>query len=187
LKFFLSQRSFLLPPLILLALAGGPSSAWAQGGESGVREAFFRAVGEHFGVEVEEVGIIGEWDLAPDEVPVVLFLAQKAGVSPDALIGLRRGGRLWQEVAGRFGIEPRDFHLPLPGGVGLGPLAAAYEQFRGTPPQEWSGIRLEDGDVVALVNLRVLSEQTGVPPLTVLTLYTEAGSFMAAYSLLLGH
>ena len=85
----------------------------------------------------------------------------------------------------RLGIGPRDFHVPLPVDADLGPLTGAYEQFRSRPPREWSGIRLEDGDVVALVNLRVLSEQTGRAPFTVLSTFQEAGSFMATYPLLL--
>lgn len=185
-KFFLNQRSIFPLAYFLVILASGPGSVLAQGADQGVREAYFRAVAEHFNVEVQEVGIIGEWELAPDEVPVVLFLAQRAGVSPDALIGLRRGERPWHEVAGRFGIQPRDFHLPLPADAGLGPLADVYEEFNGRSPREWSEILLEDWEVVALVNLRILSQQTGVPPLTVLNGFMEAGSFMAAYPLLLG-
>jgi hypothetical protein len=150
-----------------------------------VREAYFNAVGEHFGVDPAEVGILGEWELVPDEVPVVLFLAQRAGVSPDALIGLRRGGRPWREVARRFGLGPRDFYMPLPPEADLGLLARAYQEFRTRPPVEWAGIALEDLEVVALVNLRVLSAQTGAPPPRVLRHFGETGSFMAAYSRLL--
>ena len=98
--------------ILILALA--PGAVTAQEPESGLREAYFRAVGEHFEIPFQEVTIIGEWELTPDEVPVVLFLARRAGVTPDALIGSRRSGRPWREVARRFGVGPHAFHLPLP-------------------------------------------------------------------------
>jgi hypothetical protein len=171
--------------VMALAMAVLPIPSTAQGARPGVKEAYFRAVGEHFGVSEAEVGIIGEWNLVPDEVPVVLFLARRAGVSPDALIGLRRGGHPWREVAVRFGIEPQDFHLPLPLEAELGPLARAYREFRQRPVREWSLIALDDQEIMALVNIRVLSEQAGVPPQRVLAGFAEAGSFMACFPLLL--
>jgi hypothetical protein len=166
----------------ILFLAPG---AWAQGADPAVREAYFRAVGEYFDVPLQEVTIIGEWELSADEVPVVFFLAQRAGVSRDALIGVRRGGRPWLEVAGRFGLGPRTFHIPLPEGEDLGSLSRAYGEFRRRPPGEWNQIDLADLDIVTLVNLRVLADQAGVPPLRVLRMREEAGSFLACYPLLI--
>ncbi|MFO8175267.1 MAG: hypothetical protein R6T96_13350 [Longimicrobiales bacterium] len=153
--------------------------------DPGVRDAYFRAVGEYFQVAPEEVSIIGEWEVTPDEVPVVLFLAHRAGVSPDVLIGLRRGGRPWQEVGRRFGIQTTAFHLSLPEGAEKGRLTRAYEAFQALPAWEWQQIRLEDEEVIALVNLRVLADQTGVPPLDILEGFRKAGSFVACYPLLL--
>ena len=185
-KFLPSSQSFFFLSFMVCIMAAYPSASLAQGAGPAVKEAYFRAVGEHFAVSAEEVAIIGEWNLAPDEVPVVLFLARQAGVSPDALIGLRRRGLLWREVAGRFGLQPQAFHLTLPPGTNLGALARAYGEFQRLPVREWSQILLEDHEVVAMVNLRVLSEQTGATPQEILLHFGEAGSFMASYPLLLG-
>jgi hypothetical protein len=171
--------------LAFAATAAFGSGAEAQDVDPATREAYFRAVGEYFDVPVQEVTIISEWELSPDEVPVVFFLARRAGVSPDALIGVRRGGRAWAEVAGRFGLGPRAFHIPLPGDADLGSLSRAYGEFRGRPAGEWAQVRLEDMDIVTLVNLRVLGEQTGTPPVRVLRMSEEAGSFLACYPLLI--
>ncbi len=169
--------------VLILALASG--AAAAQEPSSGLKEAYFRAVGEHFEVPLQEVTIIGEWELTPDEVPVVLFLAGRAGVTPDALIGFRRSGRPWRAVATRFGVGPQAFHLPLPEGIRLGTLATAYEEFRARPASEWYEIQLEDPDIVTLVNLRVLGDQTEALPARILSAREEAGSFMGAYPLLI--
>jgi hypothetical protein len=169
---------------ILLGLAR-PLSALGQEPDADLQEAYFRVVGEHFQVSLEEVSIIGRWNLIPDEVPVVLFLAHHAGVSPDALIGLRRNGEGWWDVGNRFGIQTRAFHLPLPEGADKGSLTALYDTLEARPAWEWHQIRLDDQQIITLVNLRVLGAQTGVPPLEILRHYAETGSFVACYARLL--
>jgi hypothetical protein len=149
-----------------------------------VRAAYFTAVGGYFGISLQEVTILADWGLTSDEVPVALFLARRAGVSPDALISLRRGGQEWMEVAARFGLGAGAVHLSLPEGEPLGILERAIGEFRTRPAGEWSQVRLNDEEIIALVNLRVLSEQVVVPPLRVLRSREEAGSFAAAYRLI---
>lgn len=177
-----------LAPLLLgwiLAAAVCPAPATAQELDPDLREAYFRTVGEYFDVPLEEVTIIGRWNLSPDEVPVVLFLAHHAGVSPDALIGLRRGGQAWWDVGNRFGIQTRAFHLPLPEGADKDFLNALYDTLQARPAWDWSRVRVEDRQIIALVNLRVLAAQTGAPPLRVLGHFLEAGSFVECYARLL--
>jgi len=172
---------FLLSFVLSIAVLA-PSPALGQDVDPGVREAYFRALAEHFEVPIGEVAIVGDWELEPDEVPVVLFLSRNAGVSPDALIGLRRSGRPWREVASRFGLGARSFHISLPEDAPLGYLSRAYGEFRARPSRDWNQIELNDPEIIALVNLRVLSEQVGVTPLRVLQSREEAGSFVAGFA-----
>lgn len=167
--------------LVVLAGAGLPSGAWPQAVDPAVLEAYFRGLGEYFDVPVQEVSIISEWELSADEVPVVLFLARTAAVSPDALIGTRRGGRPWSEVADRFGVGCGVFHLRFPPGADRGMLSRAYREFDSRPAPEWGQVRLEDPEIIALVNLRVLSDLADVSPAQVLRAREGAGSFVAAY------
>lgn len=177
----LSSRLSTVLGVLLSGLVLAPGSVGAQSDETALESAFFRAVGAYFDVPVQEVTIISDWNLAPDEVPVVFFLAQQGGVSPDALIGVRRGGRSWMEVARRFGVGPQAFHLPLPENGDLGSLTRAYDEFHRRPARDWAQVPLEDPEVVTLVNLRVLSDEAGVPPLQVLRARETEGSFVAAY------
>ncbi len=170
-------RFALLWALVLVT----PGSSAAQRVEPGVREAYLRAVADHFKLPVNEVTIVADWGLEPDEVPVVLFLSGMAGVSSDALIGLRRSGRSWMDIARRFGLDAVVFHLDLPDGSPLGVLERAYGEFRSRPAGEWSQINLGDEEIVALVNMRVLSACTHVAPLRILRGREEAGSFAAAF------
>lgn len=149
-----------------------------------VTEAFFHALGNHFQVSLREIRIIADWDLSPDEVPVVLFLSRRAGVSPDALAGFRREGREWLAVASVFGVGPRTLHLDLPREGDLGVLEEVYRQFRSLPTRGWDRIRLGDEEIVTLVNLRVLSRELELSPLDILRTKEEAGSFALSYTLL---
>lgn len=176
----------LLVVLACFLIPSTPGVGCAQDVDSRMKEAYFRAVADHFGLPLQEVDIVGDWDLAPDEVPVVLFVSRMAGVSSDVLISFRRNGSPWMDVADRFGLDARSFHLDLPDDAPLGVLARAYEQFRTRDAGDWGRIRLEDAEIIALVNMRVLSGTTGVPALDVLRARERAGSFVAAFTSLRG-
>jgi hypothetical protein len=79
----------------------------------------------------------------------------------------------------------RTFHIPLPESEALGSLGRAYGEFRARHPREWNTIELHDPDIVFMVNIRVLSAQVGVPPIRVLRVRDEAGSFAAGFIMLL--
>jgi hypothetical protein len=178
----------LLSPWLVAATAAlcRPTGASAQGGldQSSV-DAYFRTVGAHFQVPLQEVAILGDWELEPEEVAVVLFVARHVAVSPDVVVALRSGGMSWMSVALRFGLAAGSFHLPLPQAASLGGLTRAYEGFRARPPREWGNLRLEDSDLVALVNLRILSEQLAVEPVRVLQVWNETGDFVTCHRVLL--
>jgi hypothetical protein len=176
----------LLAVLVSVLVPSTPGIGVAQDIGSRQKEAYFRAVADHFGLPLQEVSIVGDWDLDPDEVPVVLFVSRMAGVSSDVLVGFRRGGSSWMDVASRFGLDARSFHLDLPEGASLGVLTRAYEQFRVQQARDWARVRLQDAEIIALVNMRVLSKTTDVSPLQVLRAQEEAGNFVAAYARLRG-
>lgn len=179
-------RLCLLMSLLLMGGSLRPVCVMGQTPDVPVRQAYLRAVAGFFQVPLEEVTLLGEWDLQTDEIPVVLFLADRAGVSSDALIGLRSGGQSWWEIIGRFGLGVQPFYLALPENEPLGLLDGAYSELRSRRHGEWDQVELSDQEIVALVNLRVLSEQVGLPPLKVLRSYEQAGSFVEGFSSLLG-
>ena len=109
-----------------LLLASAPLALSAQVGGGGEdAAAYARAVGEHFRVPPEEVAVLSEWGLAIEEIPVVLFLARRGGMSADALATLKRGGQSWFQLAQRSGLDAGSFLVPLPESAGGGPLASA--------------------------------------------------------------
>jgi len=149
------------------------------------RDGYFRVVGSYFRIAPSEVAILSDWSLPADEIPVVLFIASRAGVSAEALVALRRAGRSWVELSERYSIGARALYLPLGEGASPGVLTAAYDAFRGTPMDQWPSIRLTDADIVALVNVRVLAEVLGVPAEEVFRHTSRVSSFVELYALLI--
>jgi hypothetical protein len=163
-----------------VALAALAPGLRAQGAGEGL-DAYYRAAAEHFGVAASEVRILAEWNLAPDEVPVVLFLSRRGGVSADAIAALRRSGKSWADLGTQYGVHAGQLHVSLDEGIDLGPLGRAYGEFRGRPSSGWASIRLEDREVVTLVNLRFLADALNRPHAQVLSALARAGSAPAAY------
>ena len=89
--------------ILALAFVVASTAGAAEGQDTA--GPYFRAVAEFFGVSAEEVDILREWRLDAQEVPVVLFVAGRSGVSPEALAQLRRSGRGWADLSARYGHQ----------------------------------------------------------------------------------
>lgn len=164
---------------VMVTLMGWPTLASAQ--TSPATEGYFGSVSEHFRVSLEEVRILGEWRLSPDEIPVVLFVASRAGVSPDAVAILRGDGQSWDMVTRRFGLGPVDFHIPLTEVASQGLLARAYQEFDSRPRSGWDTVRLRDQEIIALVNIHFLSVQMRITPERILEVVERTKTFVGAH------
>ena len=133
--------------LLLLTLAASllPGGAGAQ--EQDPSLAYYRAIADHFRLPPGEVMVLAEWGVTAEEVAVVLFLSRGGGVSHDAVLALKRG-RSWAELASRYEIDARSFHVPLGDIVVPESLARAYREFRDRPPSQWQEIDLADREIV---------------------------------------
>ncbi len=147
--------------MLLLSLAAVPQGHGQTTGRAG-EAAFLRAVGENFGFPSSELEVLRRWGLSAGEIPVVLFLAKRAGVSPDVVVTQRGGGESWMAVAGRYSLHAGDFHVQLDGPYGA--LAGAYNRFNERPASDWREIPLSDVEVVGLVNARFLAGYLNVSP-----------------------
>ena len=128
-----------------------------------------------------EVAILANWDLDAEEIPVVLFVARRAGVSAEALVALRESGYSWTDLSDRYGIGARALHVPVRDTSVTGRLGPLYASFRDTPVERWGDIRLSSEDIVALVNVRVLSQSLGLSPDEVMRRTGSTGSFVDLY------
>lgn len=156
-----TSRLLTLAPLLLLLAPAGLQGQRPDAGAPDQAE-FLRALAEHFGTPEQEVAVLAQWKLDMGELPVVLFVADRAGVSPDVVISQRRRGEAWMTIAGGYSVHAGDFHIPIDGDPGM--LSDAYGRFGARPASEWHEVTLSDVEVVALVNVRFLSRHLGLPP-----------------------
>jgi hypothetical protein len=170
---------------VMLVVVLGATIAPEAQGQTSAERAYFRAVALFFEMPEGEIAILGNWDLPPDEIPVVLFMARRAVVSPEALVALRQSGRSWTDLAKRYGIGANALHVPLADPASAGVLASVYERFRDTPVAQWTSISLSSADIVALVNVRVLSQSLGVPPDDIMRRTGTVPTFVELYAQLL--
>ena len=153
--------------------------------DAGAERAYLRAVARYFQMPESEVSILAHWDLPTEEIPVALFLARRAGVSAEALVALRESGRTWTSLASSYNIGANALHVPLHDPATAGSLREAYERFGSTPVGDWGAIRLSESDIVALVNVRMLSDALGVAPDEIARRTGSAASFVELYAQLL--
>lgn len=166
---------------LLLAGSGAPLAAQ----EATAADHYFRAVSEFFEIPAGEVAILRQWRLDAEEVPVVLFVAGRTGVSAEALAQLRRSGQGWGDLASRYGLDASHFHVPLPEEADAHALSGPYGQYRTLPPARWREVRLTDADIVVLVNVRLLAQTLRLPTEQVLRRHAGTPSFVELYTALL--
>lgn len=172
-----------LTPILLLA-APAVLRGQRPGGGGPDEAAFLRAVGEHFGTPQQEVMVLAQWRLAVGEIPVVLFLAERAGVSPDVVVTRRRRGADWMTISQEYSIHAGDFHVRIEGHPGI--LADAYRRFDERAASEWNEIALSDDEVVGFVNVRFLSRHLQVPPARVVEELDDVAGVVAVFVRLRG-
>ena len=153
--------------------------------EGAAERAYLRAVARYFQMPESEVAILAHWDLSTDEIPVALFVARRAGVSAEALVALRESGRTWSSLAASYNVGATTMHVQLRDQSSAGVLSRAYESYRVTPVAEWSNIRLDDTEIVALINVRVLAESLRLAPDDVARHTGGSVSFVELYAQLL--
>lgn len=174
------SRAAVLLAMTTFAAAGSEAQQQSSAGR-----AYFRAVARYFQIPESEIAILGSWDLPADEIPVVLFVARRVGVSADALVALRGSGRSWTELSERYRIGARALHVPIHDPASTGRLASLYTTFRDTPVEGWAEIPLSSEDIVTLVNVRVLAQSLGVATDEIMRRTADTSSFVELYAQLL--
>ncbi len=167
---------------VALLLTCAVGNLGAQEGSNADQAAYFRAVAEFYRMPRNEISILGDSQLPPDQIPVVLFIARRAGVSPEAILALHRSGESWVELSKRYKVDAAQLHVPLPDEAPAGPLAEVYTRYRALPPDRWGEIKLTDRDILTLVNVRVLAQTLKVSPAKVLAAADGGGTFVEVYA-----
>jgi len=138
------------------------------------------AVHQSFGLPEPDVDRIVARGLPADELAVVGLIAVRAGVSVDAVIGLRREGLSYLDISLRYGPGPEIFYVPFDRDPGP-PYGKAWGYFKKTPRERWRTIRLTDREIVDLANVRLAADAWGVSPRRVVELHGAGRSYGAIH------
>jgi hypothetical protein len=140
---------------------------------------FHVAVSNYYHVPEREVIVLRERRIHDDELPVVLFIAQRARVSPATIVDLRLRGLSWWDISVRYGMGPDVYYVPVAVAPGP-PYGRAYGHYK-KPRKHWNTIVLSDDDVVNLVHVRFLSDYYRVPPERVMEVRGRQRDFVAVH------
>ena len=146
-------------------------------GDGGVK-GFYLEVGEFFKAPQTDVQFVREARYSDDELTVILYISQRTGIRPEAIIQLRRLKKTWCEIAVHYGMSPAMFYVPLSYDPGP-PYGKAYGHYKKRGKSEWKKIVLDDEDVINLVNLRFVSGYYKVPADDVVKARCSGKSFSA--------
>lgn len=138
---------------------------------------FYVAIGEYYRMPEREVVIIRERRIPDYEVPVVLHIAERAHVEPGMIIDMRLRGRSWMDITLHFGLGPDIYYVPVRKVYGP-PYGHAYGHYKNKQRDEWKHVRLDDDDVVNLVNLRFISDRYKYAPEDVMRMRSGGKNFV---------
>jgi hypothetical protein len=143
---------------------------------NGDMRGFYFALGDYYRVPEREVILMRERRIPDYDIPVVLFISQRARVAPGVIMDLRLSGRSWMDITLHFGLGPDIYYIPVKEVYGP-PYGRAYGHYKNKHRKDWRKIRLIDSEVVDMVNLRFMSEHYGRPPEEVMRMRSGGKSF----------
>ena len=142
-------------------------------GSEGLR-SFYLAIGEHYRVPERHVLLMRDRHISDYDMPVVLFIANRARVAPEVVMDFRLSGRSWMDITLHFGLSPDIYYVPVHGVYGP-PYGHAYGHYKN---KNHKYARLDDDDVVNMVNLRFISERYGYSPDEVIRMRSGGKNFV---------
>ena len=170
--------------VLLCSMALTPPPAFADtqwnvgisGGNGGIT-GFNLSIGEYYRVPEREVVVVHKRGIAEEELPVVFFIAQRAHVSPGAVVDLRLRGVSWMDITLHFGLSPDIYYVPVVIGRDHHPYGPAYGYYHSHPRGGWRRSDLRDRDIINQVNLKFLSEHHRYAPEKIMRSRSEGRSF----------
>jgi hypothetical protein len=178
------MRSFIAAACLLAAFAAAAAPASAQAGTGiavppGGPTQFYLSIGSYFHVSERQVLVLHGTGVRDEDLPVAFYVASRAHVPPEAVVDLRLHGASWMDITLHYGLSPAIYYYVAGGDACGPPYAKAYEHFRKHKRKDWRTVRLDDADVVNLVNLRFVSQHHGLSAREVMKQRAAGRSFLA--------
>jgi hypothetical protein len=132
----------------------------------------------YYRVPEREVLIVRDRGIHQEELPVVFFLAQRARVSPEAVVDLRLRGMNWMDITLQFGLSPDIYYVPVKSVKEGPPYGHAYGYYKKHPKKEWKKMKFKDEEIVNQVSPKFISEHHKYTLEQVMKYRSEGRSFV---------
>ncbi|MBK7141370.1 MAG: hypothetical protein IPH75_04735 [bacterium] len=143
-----------------MSVSAGDKTKATSNDDNSLRE-YYLAVGKFFNVPERAVMTIKKKGVSDEELAVVFFIAERAGIKPAPVMELRDLKKSWLEITVHFGLSPEIYYVPVTVDPGP-PYGKAYGYFKNHPREEWKQAKLSDVEIVNLTNLRLFSKLYGI-------------------------
>ena len=144
---------------------------------NGGLKGFYLALGEYYRVPEPDIVVLHDRHVPDNDLPVVMYIAQRARVAPALIVDMRLAGRSWMDISLHFGLGPDIYYVPVKKVYGP-PYGNAYGYYKNKPRKDWKSIRLSDADIVNMVNLRFISERYHYSPEEVMRMRSDGKNFV---------
>lgn len=128
-----------------------------SGSDRGI-SGFSLSIGDYYRVPAREIIAI-ERTIPSNETSVVYFLSQRSHRHPHYITDMRLRGMSWWDITIRLGLDPHTLYVVNTHRHSGPPYGRAYGYHDGR-----KSYRLQDRDIVELVNVRFLSSYYHVSP-----------------------
>lgn len=142
----------LIAGYISAALSAANFDIGISGSDRGI-SGFSLSIGDYYRVPAREIIMI-ERSVPSYETSVVYYLARHSHRTPQFITNLRLGGMSWWDISIRLGLDPHTLYVVDSRRYSAPPYGKAYGYDRSH--------RLNDSEIVELVNVRFLSSYHGI-------------------------
>ncbi|HTK82747.1 MAG TPA: hypothetical protein VL633_10680 [Bacteroidota bacterium] len=180
------KRALIVLTFLFTALLG-TGKAQAQGASFGITiangqvQGFHMAIGDYYRVPANDITYIQRQGICDEEIPVVLYMSQRSGYSPDDIIQMRRQGVSWGEISDRCGIDQAYYNqdgYTQTGYYETGrPSGPPYGKAWGYWKKRPRRIMVSDACVVSTINANFLANRYHRNSAEVLRLRSSGNSF----------
>lgn len=135
---------------------------------------YYVSVQNYYRVPERDIIVIRDRGIVYSEMPVVLFISQRARVNPTVVIDLRRKNMSWMDITLYFRLSPDIYYVPVNSGP---PYGNAYGHYMNKPRKQWKQIHFKDDEIVNLVNLKFVSEHNKQKPGEIIKMRENGNDF----------
>ena len=138
--------------IVFLVVLAGQSVV----GEEIHEAEYINAVADYYEVSLDAVQTAVDAGIPAEELPVLLFIADRSNATSAELTTSRIQGKTWQQIAAAQNVTAADFYVSYSDKIRSSVYRSIYAKFTGLKRNEFAQVQLSDDDIVNLSNLRFL-------------------------------